>query len=149
MDAATQDGLVDPGGGVFEAKFMLPWSFSEEAAAEKRMTQLQHNMWVVAVRSASLSIITGGGKRVEITIHADPLYQHLILTANEKLWRSVVSGEEPRLSEVEAPRPRLEAVPSVDMNASNSWGEFSAIYLRTAQRLHARGLRGLAYFGPS
>ena len=37
---------------VFEAKFMLPWSFSEEAAAEKHMPQLQHNMWVVAARSA-------------------------------------------------------------------------------------------------
>jgi hypothetical protein len=32
--AATLDGLVDPGGAVFEAKFMLPWTFSEEAAAE-------------------------------------------------------------------------------------------------------------------
>jgi hypothetical protein len=31
---------------VFEAKFMLPWSFSEEAAAEKHMAQLQHNMLV-------------------------------------------------------------------------------------------------------
>jgi hypothetical protein len=29
---------------VFEAKFMLPWSFSEEAAAEKYMPQLQRNM---------------------------------------------------------------------------------------------------------
>ena len=44
--AATLDGLVDPGGAVFEAKFMLPWTFSEEAAAEKHMAQLQHNMWV-------------------------------------------------------------------------------------------------------
>jgi hypothetical protein len=25
---------------------MLPWSFSEEVAAEKYMPQLQHNMWV-------------------------------------------------------------------------------------------------------
>jgi predicted phage-related endonuclease len=32
--AATLDGIVDPGGAVFEAKFMLPWTFSEEAAAE-------------------------------------------------------------------------------------------------------------------
>jgi predicted phage-related endonuclease len=44
--AATLDGLVDPDGAVFEAKFMLPWTFSEEAAAEKHMAQLQHNMWV-------------------------------------------------------------------------------------------------------
>jgi predicted phage-related endonuclease len=71
--AATLDGLVDPGGAVFEAKFMLPWSFSEEAAAEKHIAQLQHNMWVSDARSAVLSIITGGGKWVEMTIRADPL----------------------------------------------------------------------------
>ncbi len=65
--AATLDGLVDPGGAVFEAKFMLPWTFSEEAAAEKHMAQLQHNMWVSNSRAAVLSIITGGGKWVELT----------------------------------------------------------------------------------
>src|SRR6266436_10416323 len=32
--AATVDGMVEGTGAVFEAKFMLPWSFSEEAAAE-------------------------------------------------------------------------------------------------------------------
>src|SRR5262249_61917129 len=63
--AATLDGVVDGAGAVFEAKFMLPWSFSEEAAAEKYMAQLQHNMWVTHLRSSVLSIITGGGKWVE------------------------------------------------------------------------------------
>jgi len=33
--AATLDGRVETIGAVFEAKFMLPWNFSEEAAAEK------------------------------------------------------------------------------------------------------------------
>ena len=61
--AATLDGKVEGSGAVFEAKFALPWTFSEEAAAEKHMAQLQHNMWVVAARSAVLSIITGGGAR--------------------------------------------------------------------------------------
>src|SRR4249920_432810 len=42
--AATLDGIVEGAEAVFEAKFMLPWSFSEEAAAEKYMAQLQHNM---------------------------------------------------------------------------------------------------------
>ena len=32
--AATLDGIVEGSAAVFEAKFMLPWSFSEEAAAE-------------------------------------------------------------------------------------------------------------------
>src|SRR5580704_3780235 len=35
--AATLDGKVAETGAVFEAKFMLPWNFSEEAAAEKHM----------------------------------------------------------------------------------------------------------------
>ena len=35
--AATLDGRVEGTGAVFEAKFMLPWSFSEEWAAEKYM----------------------------------------------------------------------------------------------------------------
>jgi hypothetical protein len=82
--AATLDGRVEATGAVFEAKFMLPWAFSEEAAAEKYMPQLQHNMWVVASRSAVLSVITGGGKWVEIITHADPLYQHLIVTGIER-----------------------------------------------------------------
>jgi predicted phage-related endonuclease len=129
--AATLDGMVEQIGAVFEAKFMLPWAFTEEAAAEKHMAQLQHNMWVTASRSAVLSIITGGGKWVEIKIHADPLYQHLLLTAEKKFWRCVQSGETPLLFNIETPRPRLEAVKVVDMSSSNTWGEFAATYLRT------------------
>ena len=74
--AATLDGFVNELDAVFEAKFALPWSFSEEAAAEKHMAQLQHNMWVTNARSAVLSIITGGGKWIEMTVPADALYQH-------------------------------------------------------------------------
>jgi predicted phage-related endonuclease len=94
---ATLDGRVQGSDVVFEAKFMLPWSFSEEAAAEKYMPQLQHNMWVVAARSGVLSVITGGGKWVEILAHADSLYQHLIVTAERKFWRCVENGEQPTL----------------------------------------------------
>jgi hypothetical protein len=73
--AATLDGVVEGTGAVFEAKFMLPWSFSEETAAEKHMAQVQHNTWVANASDAVLSVITGGGKWVEIKISADPLYQ--------------------------------------------------------------------------
>src|SRR5262245_51329259 len=65
---ATLDGIVAGSGAIFEAKFMLPWSFSEEAAAEKHMPQLQHNMWVTNATAAVLSIITDGGKWVEVKI---------------------------------------------------------------------------------
>src|SRR5438309_1158327 len=128
---ATLDGRVPGSDAVFEAKFMLPWSFSEEAAAEKHMSQLQHNMWVVAARTAVLSVITGGGKWVEIATHADPLYQHLIVTAERKFWRCVESGEPPRLFGVEAPKPRIEAIRIVDMTGSNSWAEFAGQFRST------------------
>lgn len=129
--AATLDGMVEPTGAVFEAKFMLPWAFSEQAAAEKHMAQLQHNMWVANARSAVLSVITGGGKWVELTLNADPLYQHLLLTAEKKFWRCVQNGETPRLFGIEPPRPRLEAVRVVDMTSSNSWSELAATFRRT------------------
>src|SRR3954470_8516301 len=128
---ATLDGIVEGSGAVFESKFALPWSFSEEDVALKHMAQLQHNMWVANARSAVLSIITGGGKWVELTIHADPLYQHLLLTAEKKFWRCVINGEEPRLFGVEPPRPRLAAVRIVDMSGSNSWAEFASSFRRT------------------
>ena len=52
--AATLDGVVQPTGAVFEAKFMLPWSFSEEGAVAKHMAQLQHNMRVIGAAEATL-----------------------------------------------------------------------------------------------
>jgi predicted phage-related endonuclease len=130
---ATLDGVVAETGAVFEAKFMLPWSFSEAGAAEKHMAQLQHNMWITNAKEAILSIITGGGKWVEIAVPADSLYQHLLLTAEKKFWRRVQTGEPPRLFGFEPPRARIEAVRVVDMSQSNSWAEFAGIFLRTHQ----------------
>ena len=105
--AATLVGIVEGTGAVFEAKFMLPWLFSEESAAEKHMAQVQHNMWVANATGAVLSIVTGGGKWVEIKVSADPLYQHLLLTAEKKFWRCVES--------------------------SNAWAQFSDVFRRTRE----------------
>src|SRR6516162_2069947 len=128
---ATLDGIVEGIEAVFEAKFMLPWSFSEEAAAEKYSAQLQHNMWVTHLRSSVLSIITGGGKWVEIAIPMDPLYLSVLVSAEKKFWRCVQSGEPPHLINAEPPRPCIEAVRIVDMSASNSWAEFAALFRNT------------------
>jgi hypothetical protein len=104
------------------------------------MPQLQHNMWVMAARTAVLSVITGGGKWVEIATQADPLYQHLIVTAERKFWRCVENGESPRLFGVEPPKPRIDAVRIVDMNSSNSWAEFAGLFrtIRQAFLEHER-----------
>jgi predicted phage-related endonuclease len=128
---ATLDGIVEETGAVFEAKFMLPWSFSDEGAAEKYMAQLQHNMWVSQSRLSVLSIITGGGKWVEMTIPVDPLYLSVLVSAEKKFWRCVQSGETPHLVNAEPPRPRIEAVRIVDMSSSNSWAEFAGLFRST------------------
>jgi putative phage-type endonuclease len=137
---ATLDGIVERTEAVFESKFMLPWSFSEEIAAEKYMAQLQHNMWVTHLRSAVLSVITGGGKWVEIAIPMDPLYLTILVSAEKKFWRCVQSGETPHLVNAEPPRARVAAIRIVDMNASNSWAEFAALFrsTRTAFLDHER-----------
>jgi predicted phage-related endonuclease len=131
--AATLDGLVKETGAVFEAKFMLPWSFSEEAAAEKHMAQLQHNMLVAGTKKSVLSIITGGGKWVELSIGADPIYQTILIAAEKAFWRAVKTGESPALFDCEPPKPRIEAVLVVDMNASNSWAEFANLFRETRE----------------
>jgi predicted phage-related endonuclease len=129
--AATLDGIVEGTQAVFEANFMLPWSFSEEVAAEKYMAQVQHNMWVTHLRTSVLSIITGGGKWVEITIPMDPLYLSVLVSAEKKFWRCVQSGEPPHLINAEPPRPHIEAIRIVDMSSSNSWAEFAALFRNT------------------
>ncbi|WP_298872728.1 YqaJ viral recombinase family protein [uncultured Bradyrhizobium sp.] len=134
---ATLDGRVHETEAVFESKFMLPWSFSEEAAADKHMAQLQHNMWVANAREGVLSIITGGGKWLEIKVFADPIYQHMLFTAEKKFWRYVQDGTRPSLLGVEPPRPRSETVNVADMTRSNLWAEFAAVYLRTRDAHHA------------
>jgi predicted phage-related endonuclease len=129
--AATLDGLVEETGAVFEAKFMLPWSFSEQAAAEKHMAQLQHNMMVVGSKASVLSIITGGGKWVEMVISADPVYQTALMYAERAFWRAVSGGEPPSLFHAEPPRARIEAVKIVDMSASNAWADLAALFRNT------------------
>ncbi len=141
--AATLDGLVKETGAVFEAKFMLPWSFSEEAAAEKHMAQLQHNMLVAGTKKSVLSIINGGGKWIELSIEADPIYQTILIAAEKAFWRSVKTGEPPVLFDCEPPKPRIEAVRVVDMNASNSWAEFAGLF-RDTHGAHANHERAKA-----
>jgi predicted phage-related endonuclease len=113
--AAMLDGLVKETGAVFEAKFMLPSSFSEEAAAEKHMAQVQHDMLVAGTKKSVLSIINGGGKWIELTIEADPIYQTILIAAEMAFWRAVKTGESPALFDCEPPKPRIEVARVVDI----------------------------------
>jgi hypothetical protein len=92
--AATLDGRVQSNEAVFEAKFMLPWAFSKERRSKSMR------------RSCSITFgLSRGGLRY-FEVPADPLYQHLIVTAERNFWRCVESGEPPTLFGVEPPKPR-------------------------------------------
>jgi hypothetical protein len=149
--AATLDGRVSGTGAIFEAKFMLPWSFAEGAAAEKHMAQLQHAMWVTNVKTAALSIITGGGKWVEITVHPDTLYQHLLTDGDDQVlaMRPNRGGAEALLGRAAAAADR--GVRIVDMGGSNSWAEFAGLFQSTRPAFldHERAKVGLKELMPA
>jgi hypothetical protein len=86
-------------------------------------------LWVLAARSAVLSVITGGGKWVEITTPSDPLYQHLIVTAKRKFRRCVESGNPPALFGIDPPMPLIEALRIIDMSTANAWAEFADVFV--------------------
>ena len=127
---ATLDGMVPAQKAVFEAKFMLPWSFSEEGAADKHMAQLQHNMLVSGTRRAYLSILTGGAKWILIEVEADPLYQTVLLQVERLFWRCVQTGEVPRPS-MSSRRRKAAAPPHRRHGRLERLGGNAAVFIRT------------------
>ena len=61
-----------------------------------------------------------------------------------------VTGERPDLFGVEPPRPRLEAVRSVDMTGSNAWADLAASFRQTcsAHKEHEEAKAGLKKLVP-
>src|SRR5262249_33955557 len=57
----------------------------------------------------------------------------VVVSAEKKFWRCVMSGELPHLINAEPPRPRIDAIRIVDMSASNSWAEFAALFRNTRE----------------
>jgi hypothetical protein len=68
---------------------MLPWSFSEESAAENHVAQLQRNMLVAGTKKSVFSIITGSGNWIE----ADPIYQTLLIAAAAARFAMAIAHE--------------------------------------------------------
>lgn len=149
--AASLDGMVEGSGAVFVAKFMLPWSFDEPAAAAEHMAEIQHNIWVSRARSAVLSIITGGGRWIGLSIPIDPLYLSVLVAAEKKFWRCVQSGARPHLTGCAPPRPPVAVLRIVDMSASRAWSEFARVYRAThgAFLAHEQAKRELAALLPA
>jgi predicted phage-related endonuclease len=112
MDAIP-DGLVKETGALFKAAFTLPWS--RETTAERHMAELRHDMLVAGTKRSVLSVITGGGQWIELSIEADPIYQTNLVAAEKFFWRSVNTGEPPTLFDSDPPKSRVEAIRMVDI----------------------------------
>jgi hypothetical protein len=67
------------------------------------------------------------------TTNCRPKPQTILIAAEKAFWRAVKTGETPVLFDCEPPKPRIEAVCVVDMNASNSWAEFAALFCETRE----------------
>ena len=95
---------------------------------------------MVAARSAVLSVITGGGKWVEITTHADPLYRHLIATAERKLLalRPKRRASSPiRCRATPGRELKRFGIPQCVLSGSNSWAQETDLFPQ-----HPAGLSG-------
>jgi hypothetical protein len=53
LDGGNLDGIVEGTEAVFEAKFMLPWSFSEEAAADADAALSRNRLFQQPARTRS------------------------------------------------------------------------------------------------
>jgi hypothetical protein len=62
-------------------------------------------MPIANTKKPALSITTGGGKWIELSIQADPIYQTVLIAAEKGFWRAVRSGQPPLLFDCEPPKP--------------------------------------------
>ena len=120
------------GGAVFEAKFMLPWTFLGRSGRRKA-----HG--AAAAQYVGHRVADGGAfhhyrrRQMGGNDHSgrSALPASSADRGERKFWRCVESGEVPHLFGIEPPRPRVEAVRTVDMSGSNAWAEFANLYRLT------------------
>ena len=155
---ASLDGMIEGTGAIFEAKFILSRASTEEMVGHEpsivkdHMASLQHKMWVTHARSSVLSIFTGDGRWLEVTVPLDPLYLTILVPAEKKFWRCVQSGERPHLTYREVPRAAASSpVRIVDMSGSSAWAELARVYRVTHNAVMAneKAKRALAALIPA
>ena len=119
---------------------MLPWSFSEEAAVRN------------ICRSCSTICGWWWHDRGPVGNHrrrqmgrdhnpADPLYQHLIVTAETKILALRRERRAPCPVRGRSAEAAYRGVRIVDMSTSNAWAEFADIFIRT-RKAHSSSMRG-------
>ena len=122
---------------MWEAKHTSAFS-SVDDVVERYMPQLQHNMAVMRVDRAVLSVIFGNHKYEVIEVASDWLYQRDLLDAERHFWDCVVRGVEP-VCVAPPPGPRPIGTREVSFEGNNAWASFACDWLqnRLAAKTHA------------
>ncbi len=127
----TLDGLTTTGTGkpaVFQAKHVNAFSKIDEVA-QRYMPQLHHEMHVVGVRHAILSVFIGTMTYEHVEIECDDFYLAQLIDREREFWRCVETGEPPAAMPV-VPAPSLPVkFRTVDMTGSNVWAAFAGDWL--------------------
>ncbi|WP_308515818.1 YqaJ viral recombinase family protein [Sphingomonas flavescens] len=133
----TVDGLVKPDGAIWEAKHTSAFAKNDEVL-ERYMPQLQHNMAVVGVERAILSVIFGNQRFEIFEIASDWLYQLELLDAEHRFWDCVISGKKP-VPATPPPAPRPIGIREVCLEGNNAWASAAFDWLkhREAAKLHS------------
>ena len=121
----TLDGLTDDGKTIFEAKHVSPFA-KEDGLMDRYMPQLHHNMSVLGVRQAVLSVFFGNLRWEKYEVTYDDFYGAVVTDAVNRFWKSVQENVSPELVFAEAPK---EFVQRMDMQNNNLWGHFAAQYV--------------------
>jgi predicted phage-related endonuclease len=137
------DGLVQAKGAIWEAKHTSAFAKPDEVL-ERYMPQLQHNMAVVGLERAVLSVIFGNHKFEMFEVTADWLYQLELLEAEEQFWDCVLGGKEPTAIEPPPP-PRPIGTREVCLEGNNLWASAAHDWLthRESAKTHASACASL------
>jgi hypothetical protein len=132
---AILDGRLEDG-ALLEAKFAPASLLTAASARAMFLATAQHDLWVAQAKVAALSVVTGDGRWFEASIDADPLYQHLLLTAEKRFLRCLESGDPPTQFLLEAAASEAGPLTIVDMSSSREWAQ-AARQFRATARAHA------------
>lgn len=124
----TLDGYIASRPAVFEAKHVNP--FGEiDGVVQRYMPQLHHQMHVLGVSEAILSIFVGTQRHEVYSVALDEFYLAALIEREEAFWAACVTGTPPISMPTIAPPIPQEAMRSVDMQGNNEWASLAADWI--------------------
>lgn len=134
LDGQTVTGDMKP--AIFEAKHVNQFAKLDEVT-QRYMPQLHHNMAVIGVQHAILSVFIGTMNWEFLEVERDDWYLAQLIDRETAFWRCVETGEPP----CEMPAVASPVAPTqfrtVDMTGHNEWASHAADWLANSKAAKA------------